>query len=77
MNLKISPQTAVRYKNIKYYGKYIFTRKVFPAKGDSLIPTKMLHFVTNFLPFLATERGYIWSHCQRHSTLEQLGNGEN
>jgi hypothetical protein len=57
--------------------KILLIENVFPAKGDSLIPAKMLHFVTNFLLFLATERGYIWSPCQRHSTLEQLGNGEN
>jgi len=70
MKFKISPQTAVWYKNNKHNGKDIFTRKRLSGKRRPFNTYKKLPFVTMFLPSLATERGYIWFPCQRHSTLE-------
>jgi hypothetical protein len=54
MNLKISPQAALWYKNNKNDGKDIFTRNRLSGKRRLYNIHQNVAFVTIYLPFLST-----------------------
>jgi hypothetical protein len=69
MSLKISPQTALWYKNKMDSGKDIFTRKRLYSKRRPFNIHQKAAFCHYFLLFPATERGCIWFPCLRNSYL--------